>query len=203
MGPVAVKASPMPRAGRIRIIGGTLRGSRIDVPHSPGLRPTPDRVRETLFNWLQPVIAGARCLDLFAGSGANALEAVSRGAAQAVLVERDPALAERLRGNIQRLHVENATVIRDDALRWLRESGPGDSRFDIVFMDPPFALDVGSVAARLLEEGGWLAPAAMVYVELPAERSITPPDAWRIHRQGRAGALGYTLYQRISQPANP
>lgn len=189
-----MKRSAMPPAGRIRIIGGTLRGSRIEVPHSAGLRPTPNRVRETLFNWLQPIIQGSRCLDLFSGSGANAIEALSRGASSAVLVERDRALAQRLRDNIARLKINNADVVCADALRWLQNE-PRQA-FDVVFMDPPFALDVAATAARRLEEGHWLAADAMMYIEIPSDHSIELPDHWQLHRQGRAGALGYTLYQR-------
>ena len=191
----------MPRAGRIRIIGGSLRGSKIDVPHSQGLRPTPDRVRETLFNWLQPVIHGARCLDLFAGSGANGIEAMSRGAAMLVSIERERALAQRLRANLERLRVENAEVVCADALAWLDQ--PRQQRsFDLVFMDPPFALDIAAQAAARLEQDGWLAPSTMIHVELPAGHEATVPDNWQVHRQGRAGALGYTLYQRLaSRPA--
>lgn len=183
----------MPRAGRIRIIGGHLRGSKIDVPQSQGLRPTPDRVRETLFNWLQPVVDGARCLDLFAGSGANGIEAMSRGASELALIERDPHLAQGLRDVAARLKLEHTEIVCADALAWLKRSG---RPFDLVFTDPPFAHNLAPQAARLLEDGGWLAPSAMVYMELPADRAADVPANWSIHRQGRAGALSYTLYQR-------
>src|SRR5215469_13737471 len=108
--------------GRIRIIGGSLRNSRVEVPEAPGLRPTPDRVRETLFNWLQPVIEGSRCLDLYAGTGALGLEAVSRGAALVTFVERDPKLSAALKANLARLKVQ-AAVVGDDAARWLKGGG--------------------------------------------------------------------------------
>ena len=193
---------PMPRPGRIRIIAGSLRGSKIDVPRSEGLRPTPDRVRETLFNWLQPVVDGARCLDLFAGSGANGIEAMSRGAASLLAIERERRLAELLRANIARLKVDNAEVVCADALAWLGQARQPDSpTFDLVFMDPPFAHDLAPQAARDLESGGWLAPAAMIHVELPTGRAAQVPANWSVHRQGRAGALGYTLYQRL--PPDP
>lgn len=190
--------SPMPRPGRIRIIGGRLRGSKIEVPHSEGLRPTPDRVRETLFNWLQPVVDGARSLDLFAGSGANGIEAMSRGAGSLVTIEREPALAERLRATIARLKVDPVQVVCADALAWLQQTRPVDwPAFDLVFMDPPFARDLAPQAAAELERGNWLAPTAMIYMELPADREARVPDNWKVHRHGRAGALGYTLYQRL------
>lgn len=189
----------MPASGRIRIIGGSLRGSRIEVPHSEGLRPTPNRVRETLFNWLQAVVPGAHCLDLFSGSGANGIEAMSRGAASLVMIERERRLAQRLRDNIQRLKVAEAEVVCADALQWLQHPQRSDAGpFDVIFMDPPFAQDVAAQAARRLEEHGWLAPDAMVYIELPAGHEVELPGNWEVHRQGRAGALGYTLYQRLA-----
>jgi 16S rRNA (guanine966-N2)-methyltransferase len=194
------KHSPPPTPGRIRIIGGSLRGSRLDVPASPGLRPTPDRVRETLFNWLQPVINGARCLDLFAGSGAVGIEALSRGAAHVTFVEREPALARLLHGNLDRLHVAGAELACTDALAFLR----GTPRtFDLVFMDPPFALDLAPPAAESLERNGWLAPQAMIYVELPAGHAAALPRNWLPHRGGRAGALDYALYRRSTAAAEP
>src|SRR5580765_815361 len=133
--------------GRLRIVGGTLRGARLDVPGAPGLRPTPDRVRETLFNWLMPVIAGARCLDLFAGTGALGIEALSRGAAAADFVEADAQLADLLRANLLRLK-QAARVVRSDALRFLGET---DVRYDVVFLDPPFGAALWTPAAVALE----------------------------------------------------
>ena len=126
-----------PRApNRIRIIGGTHRGRRLAFPDAAGLRPTPDRVRETLFNWLMPHLPGARCLDLFAGSGALGLEAVSRGAREVVLVDANPAVVKSLQENLRLLgETERARVIRSDALAFLRKET--DAPFDIVFLDPP------------------------------------------------------------------
>lgn len=186
--------SPAPAPGRIRIIGGSLRGSRLDVPASPGLRPTPDRVRETLFNWLQPVIAGARCLDLFAGSGANGIESLSRGAALATFVERDAAVARHLSANLTRLKADAAELVCSDAMAFLERPSRA---YDVVFMDPPFALDIAAAAARRLEQGGWLAPAALIHIELPAGTALELPANWLLHRHGRAGALQYSLYRRV------
>ncbi|HET6631319.1 MAG TPA: 16S rRNA (guanine(966)-N(2))-methyltransferase RsmD [Rhodanobacteraceae bacterium] len=183
--------------GRIRIIGGRLRGSRLAVPESAGLRPTPDRVRETLFNWLREVIDGARCLDLFAGSGAVGIEALSRGAAAVQFVEREAPIAGILRANLERLKVEGGSVACADALDYLR-SPP--QPFDLVFLDPPFALDLAPPCAEALERGGWLAPRAMIYVEQPAQRLPRLPPNWRPMRQGVAGALSYTLLQREAAP---
>ncbi|WP_426287032.1 16S rRNA (guanine(966)-N(2))-methyltransferase RsmD [Luteibacter sp. E-22] len=187
----------MSAPGRIRVIGGTLRNSRIEVPDLPGLRPTSERVRETLFNWLQPVVDGARCLDLFAGTGALGIEALSRGAAAVTFVEREPRLATALKANLARFKV-SGEVVGDDAGRWLR--GPGRP-FDLVLLDPPFALDAWADTARALEEGGWLAAHAWIYVESPRGAVFALPDNWLPHRQGQAGEVAYALYRRT--PADP
>jgi 16S rRNA (guanine966-N2)-methyltransferase len=187
----------MTATGRIRIIGGTLRNSRLAVPELPGLRPTAERVRETLFNWLQPMLAGSRCLDAFAGTGALGIEALSRGAAAVTFVERDTRLAAALRDNLSRLKTAGE-VIGDDVARRLK--GPA-TPFDVVFLDPPFALAAWADTAALLEAGGWLTPAAWIYVEAPRGASFTLPDTWRPHRQGHAGEVAYALYRRA--PADP
>ena len=181
-------------AGRIRIIGGHLRNSRLDVPELPGLRPTAERVRETLFNWLAPVIAGARCLDLCAGTGALGIEALSRGAARAQFVERESRAAQALRGNLARLKVAGGDVATADAAAYLRGAA---QPYDVVFLDPPFALDLWEPLADQLEQGGWLAPAAWIYVESPRGRAPAMPDAWRAHREGQAGDVRYALYRRV------
>lgn len=187
----------MTTPGRIRIIGGSLRNSRLQVPDRPGLRPTPERVRETLFNWLQPIVDGARCLDLYAGTGALGIEAMSRGAALAAFVEQDASLATALRANLARLKVQ-ATVVTDDAARWLSAGG---KPFDLVFLDPPFAADLWAGTAQRLEEGGWLAAGAWVYVETPRGAAPALPTHWHPHRQGHAGEVTYAVYRRT--PADP
>jgi 16S rRNA (guanine966-N2)-methyltransferase len=170
----------------------------LTFPDLPGLRPTPDRVRETLFNWLQPIIDGATCLDLFAGTGALGVEALSRGAASANFVERDARIASALRDNLSRLKVTAATVAADDTARWL--SGAA-RRFDLVFLDPPFALDLWSATANLLEERGWLTAHAWIYVESPRDTALSLPATWQLHREGKAGEVGYALYRR--HPTDP
>jgi len=187
----------MSASGRVRIIGGTLRNSRLDVPELPGLRPTADRVRETLFNWLQPVVGGARCLDLYAGTGALGIEALSRGAAAVTFVEREPRLAAALKANLTRLKVDGE-VIGDDASRWLR--GPARP-FDVVLLDPPFSLDAWAETARQLEDGGWITAHGWIYVEAPRGAVFDLPASWMLHRQGHAGDVAYTLYRRT--PADP
>nr|WP_156171545.1 16S rRNA (guanine(966)-N(2))-methyltransferase RsmD [Dyella japonica] len=180
-------------SGRIRIIGGQLRNSRLDVPDLPGLRPTPERVRETLFNWLVPVIDGARCLDLCAGTGALGVEALSRGAAGVQFVERDARAAQALRDNLARLKASGGQVAAIDAQVYLQGAA---QPFGVVFLDPPFALDLWTPLTRQLEQGGWLAPSAWIYVEAPRQGVPVVPGNWVEHRQGAAGEVVYTLYRR-------
>lgn len=183
------KAGP----GRIRIIGGNLRNSRLDVPDLPGLRPTAERVRETLFNWLTPVIDGARCLDLCAGTGALGIEALSRGATSVQFVERDMSAAQALRDNLVRLKTTAGQVTVLDADLFLR-SAP--QAHDLVFLDPPFALELWSVLAQQLEQGGWLAAQAWIYVESPRAKAPALPPNWQLHREGHAGEVRFALYRR-------
>ena len=181
-------------ANRVRVIAGRWRGRRLRFPDLPGLRPTPDRVRETLFDWLAPVCPGARCLDLFAGSGALGIEALSRGAAEAVFVERHPVAVRALRENLARLNADGARVERIDALDWLREPG---SPFEIVLLDPPFGQGLLAPVCALLERGGWLAPTAWIYLEAEAEGERPPlPDRWAPYREKKAGAIIYRLARR-------
>lgn len=179
--------------GRVRIIGGSLRNSRLVVPDLPGLRPTSERVRETLFNWLAPVISGARCLDLCAGTGALGIEALSRGAAAVQFVERDARATHALRDNLSRLKVSVAQVAMLDAGAFLRT--PPSSQ-DLVFLDPPFALDLWGTLAQQLEQLGWLAPCALIYVESARAAVPTLPANWHLHREGHAGEVRFALYRR-------
>lgn len=177
----------------MRIIAGQYRGRRIKVPSRPGLRPTPDRVRETLFNWLGQWLEGMSCLDLFAGTGALGIEAVSRGAAACTFVESDRTLARDLRENLARLKVENARVIEGDALAAL--AGRAEP-CDIVFLDPPFGGDLWNASAERLESGGWLTTNAWIYVESPADAALALPAPWMLHRESQAGAVRFALYRR-------
>jgi 16S rRNA (guanine966-N2)-methyltransferase len=186
--------------GSVRIIGGRWRGTRLPVADVAGLRPTSDRVRETLFNWLASVLPGARVLDLFAGSGALGLEALSRGAREALLVERDAKLAESLRQTVARLNAqEEAQVAAADALAFLR--APLHGRFDIVFLDPPFAANLWPAAFAALPP--WLADEARVYVESPAAIEIEPGNGFQLHREGRTREARYALYRRVTLPGVP
>lgn len=186
------------RHRQLRIIAGSWRGRKVCFAPLPGLRPTPNRVRETLFNWLRPVVQGARCLDLYAGSGALGIEAASRGAAAVVLVERDPRVVHTLREQLQILAADQLQVIQADVGSWL--SGTPDA-FDIVFLDPPFREGLLPAAIRQLEAGGWLAPEAWIYLE--AESGLVPelPDNWELYRSKHAGQVGYHLVRRRAAAA--
>lgn len=176
---------------RVRIIGGTHRGRCLDFPDHEGLRPTADRVRETLFNWLSPVLEGSRCLDLFAGSGALGFEAASRGARKVVMIEASASVARQLEENARLLGAgEQVSVIRADALTWLpRDTG----LYDVVFVDPPFADDLAPGVLKSLAASGRLAAGARIYVEQDARQSLPLPDGWQVLREKKAGQVAYRL----------
>lgn len=187
-----------PAHRQLRIVGGTLRGRKWAVVDAPGLRPTPDRVRETLFNWLAPHIAAMRVLDLFAGSGALAFEALSRGAGSAVLVESDRAAAAMLRATAERFGLAQARVESGDALAFLR--GQPAAAFDLVFLDPPYAAALLEPALQLLAQRQLLRPGGFCYVELPAARPLPAlAHGWQVHRTGKAGEVGYHLLHVTSR----
>ncbi|HLZ99641.1 MAG TPA: 16S rRNA (guanine(966)-N(2))-methyltransferase RsmD [Steroidobacteraceae bacterium] len=204
------RATPkLPQDGRnsVRIIGGGWRGRRVSFPDLPGLRPTPDRVRETLFNWLQHDIAGTRCLDLFAGSGALGLEALSRGAADVVFVEQAQAAARSLVAELARLGgTPKARVVEMGASRFLRTGGaaaggPFGGPFDVVFMDPPFGQQALTEYIPLLDLGGWVKPGGLVYLE--SEKSAGAPGVpahWQLLKSKSAGEVGYHL-ARVNERA--
>ena len=175
-----------PAKNRVRIIGGAWRSRGIEFPPRADLRPTPDRVRETLFNWLGQDLTGKTCLDLFAGSGALGFEAASRGAKRVVMVERDPVAVRALQANVAMLAAQSVELRRADALEFLRaDSGC----YDVVFLDPPFRADcLLQVLPALVPR---LAPAAVVYVEAPAPPAL--PAEWEVWRSGRAGAVTHQL----------
>ena len=177
----------------IRIIGGEWRGRRISFLDHQGLRPTGDRIRETLFNWLQHRISGASCLDLFAGSGALGLEAASRGAERCVLVEKDRRVAARLQENINLLGAKQVSLQNISAENYLA-SVP--SAFDLLFIDPPFTgtnyVDLIANIAR----SGCLAPKSLIYLETDKRQIIEQlPEAWRLDKEKRAGEIHYRLYE--------
>ena len=189
---------PAPSAGhaprsQVRIIGGSWRGRRIEFQAEPGLRPTPDRVRETLFNWLQPRLPGSRCLDLFCGSGALAIEALSRGAACATLVDLSAKVLRDVRHNLERLGTSAAELVAADAVAWI--GTVRDRRYDIVFIDPPFGGGTAQRCLRLVAGSALLAPGARVYLECGvAETAPGLPPGWLLHREKFAGQVAYRLY---------
>ena len=183
-----------PRPGRLRIVAGKWRSRLLDIADAPGLRPTSERIRETLFNWLTPSIAGARCLDLFAGTGALGLEALSRGAGAVVFVEKSAVAANVLRANAKVLNALTADIQQADALVFLAAK-PG-KKFDIVFLDPPFAADMLGDLCRLLDEASMLVSGALVYLEEDQARPETDlPSGWRILKSKTAGNVRYSLAQ--------
>ncbi len=179
--------------GSVRLIAGRLRGSKLAVPDRPGLRPTPDRVRVTLFDWLAFVLPGKRALDLFAGSGALGIEAWSREAAAVTLVEADPELAAALRANVARLSATGTEVVASTAERFLAATPAAP--YDVVFVDPPFAAGLWTATLARLVDGGWLADGALVYVESPPGAEIVIPEGWKIHREGKAGEVRFALWR--------
>ena len=173
----------------MRIVGGAWRSRLVRFPPSAEIRPTPDRVRETLFNWLGQRLDGLAVLDLFAGSGALGFEALSRGAARAVLVERDRHAAAALEAAARELDAKGAQIVQSDALAFLARS---PERFDIVFVDPPYGSGLAERALAILP--AHLAAGARVYVESAAP--FAPAAPWRAVREGRAGAVRYALFER-------
>ncbi|EPL9569042.1 16S rRNA (guanine(966)-N(2))-methyltransferase [Providencia rettgeri] len=182
--------------GQIRIIGGKWRGRKLPVRDSEGLRPTTDRIKETLFNWLMPVIRDARCLDCFAGSGSLGFEALSRFAQNVTFIELDKQNAQLLTENKARLQADDATVITNSSLTVLSQQG---TPFDVVFIDPPFRKGLLNETIQLLEKNQWLADESWIYVESEAESPLTDlPTNWQLHREKIAGQVAYRLFIRTS-----
>ena len=187
------------KAGTVRIISGRWRGRRLPVPDLPGLRPSGDRSRETLFNWLQPYLRGARCADLFAGTGVLGLEAASRGAMQVSLVEKSPRAAQSIRDSAVLLGSDPAgdvQVVEGGAVAWLRGQPP--ESLDIVFVDPPFDSGLESDVLRVLDEGGLVATGGLVYVETARQSSaIIAPAGWEQVREKTLGDVRMQLLKKI------
>lgn len=205
--------SPPSRKGatnQLRIIGGQWRGRKLAFADGEGLRPTMDRVRETLFNWLQADIAGARCLDLFTGSGALGLEALSRYASEVVMIDKNPQAIRKIRQNLELLKVDNAQLIKMDACDYLssflQEPAEGSllqtaegsnlpqNTFDIVFLDPPFNKQLVSVFCELLEQSNCLSEQALIYIEIEKQTPLPQlADNWEVIKEKKAGQLAYYL----------
>jgi len=182
---------------QLRIIGGQWRGRKLAISAVDGLRPTGDRIRETLFNWLQQDIRGARCLDCFAGSGALGLEALSRGAESVTLIEQHPQAATMLRKHCTLLGIapKQAQIVQSDAIDWLSKTAIEKGSVDIVFIDPPFAAKLWQASFDALTQSQCLADGAMIYIEAPKNIALTTPEHWQLHREKFAGDVSYRLYR--------
>jgi 16S rRNA (guanine966-N2)-methyltransferase len=184
------------QSGRLRIVAGNWRSRLLDIADIPGLRPTSERIRETLFNWLAPRIIAARCLDLFAGTGALGLEALSRGAKSVVFVERSAQAVRTLNENVRALEADGAVVLQMDALDYLRGEHP--EPFDLVFLDPPFASGMIDELCRLLNERELLANGAQVYIEQDrSDPEPKLPDGWQVLKNKTAGNVRYMLVRQV------
>ena len=180
----------------LRIIGGRWRSRNVSFAEAPGLRPTGERIRETLFNWLAPYINGANCLDLYAGSGILSLEALSRGAAQCTALDNNRIVTQQLMANCDLLSA-GLTVINADCANFLTNSRD-NTQFDVAFVDPPFAQGLHTKSCRLLEQNGWLKDNALIYCELPSsDISFVSPPNWQLQKDKIAGGVRYMLYLRI------
>lgn len=182
---------------QLRIIGGSWRGRKFNFANADGLRPTGDRIRETLFNWLSSDIRESRCLDLFSGSGALALEALSRGASDVTMWEQDTTacalLEQHLKTMTEQLGQQQAEVLQGDSITRLRQKNP-NTAYDIVFMDPPFASNLWNEAAELLNQHNWLHPDSLIYVESPKNLLPQVPSNWRNWRCKSSGQVCYQLF---------
>lgn len=185
----------------VKIIAGQWRGRVLSFPEVDGLRPTGSRIRETLFNWLMPVLPGSRCLDAFSGSGALGFEALSRGAASTVMLEPDRNANQHLHDNANLLGANNLKVFGARAEQWL--AIPATEPFDIVFIDPPFSLDLWPDVLTKLEQNGWLSTNAWIYIETPKSYTLQTPAHWQLHRSKQAGQVTFALYQRTHDDPNP
>ncbi|THA00110.1 16S rRNA (guanine(966)-N(2))-methyltransferase RsmD [Rodentibacter pneumotropicus] len=182
--------------GEVRIIAGLWRGRKLPVLNAEGLRPTGDRVKETLFNWLMPYIHQAKCLDGFAGSGSLGIEALSRQAEKVTFLEKDKTVANQLKKNLQTLKctAEQAQVLNQNCLDFLKQP-QNQPHFDVVFIDPPFHFGLAEQAIRLLAENNWLHPNALIYVETEKENHLNTPENWTLLKEKTTGMVSYRLYQ--------
>lgn len=186
------KTNPGAPTSSLRIIGGDHRGRKLPIPNLEGLRPTSDRIRETLFNWLQADVPGAQVLDLFAGTGALGLEALSRSAKSTVFVEPQRLAAQTLNESIATLKQANAQVFQQTAEQYLA----GISQpFDLVFVDPPFTLDLWNSSLTALVEGDWLAPHALIYLECPKHQAVDIPPQLQTLKDKTSGKVRFRLLQ--------
>lgn len=190
------KSQTQQAKGEVRIIAGLWRGRKLPVLNAEGLRPTGDRVKETLFNWLMPYIHQAECLDGFAGSGSLGFEALSRQAKKVTFLELDKTVANQLKKNLQTLKcsAEQADVINQSSLDFLKQI-QNQPHFDVVFLDPPFYFGLAEQAISLLAENNWLRPNALIYVETEKDKPLITPENWTLLKEKNTGMVSYRLYQ--------
>jgi len=180
-------------SSQLRIIGGQWRSRKLGFSAEPGLRPTADRIRETLFNWLAPVIYGKRCLDLFAGSGALGLEALSREARHCTFVDLSTRVCNQLEANLKMLNCQNARVVQADALEWIRNCGETD--FDLIFLDPPFHLNLIDPVCRSIQQYQLVKPGSYLYIETEREAKLDLTPNWQPYREKQTGNVSYSLFR--------
>lgn len=197
------RGSTQSTKGEVRIIGGLWRGRKLPVLNSQGLRPTGDRVKETLFNWLMPYITDSRCLDCFAGSGSLGLEALSRQAKRVVFVELNKTVANQIIKNLQLLKCEQGEVVIQNSLDFLKQpknpphfEPAGKDKFDIVFIDPPFHFNLAQQTVFLLEQNYWLNPNALIYIETEKDNHLNIPTNWLLLKEKITGMVSYRLYRK-------
>lgn len=190
------KKSPAGKgSGQFRIIAGEWRGRKLPIADLPGLRPTSDRVRETVFNWISMYVPGAKVLDCFSGSGALALEALSRGATSATMLEKAGAAAQTLKSNLNTLKSSKGHVINTDSLTWLQQKAPHS--FDLIFLDPPFRMGLLEETCTLLEENGYVDENSLIYIEVEKELSPVPvSENWQMLKSKAAGQTSFMLWSR-------
>ena len=182
------------KAGQFRVIGGQWKGRKLRFVEVEGLRPSLDRVRETLFNWLQADIHGAVCLDLFAGSGAIGIEALSRGAKQVSFIELNKKAAQQLSDNLQALSTDQAILVQGDALKFIEQN---TGAFDIIFIDPPFHKGIAQKVIEQLSQSSLLHPETIIYIEVEQGLELVVPEQWQLLKDKKAGQLLYKLYQLV------
>jgi len=189
------KSKKMAKDGFIRLISGKWRGKKLVVKDKEGLRPTTDRTKETLFNWLMHDIRDANCLDCFSGSGSLSFEALSRYAQSATLLERDKSVAEQLRENLKILKVDNASVVETDSIHYLQQTAT--QTYDLVFIDPPFNKGLVQPCCTALENNGYLTAQAIIYIEVEAQlENLQIPENWKLLKQKSTAQVSYQLYLR-------
>ena len=182
------------KKNQLRIIGGRWRGRKLSIANLPGLRPTGDRIRETLFNWLAADIHDSQCLDLFAGTGALGLESLSRGAKHVTFLEKHPAATQQLQENCQQLNAVDTHIIKQDAITWLQNHSLKKHSIHIVFIDPPFAENLWQACIEALNSSELLAENAVIYIETPKHTILSVPKDWQLYKEKTAGDICYRLY---------